>query len=107
MGMAFDVGCGRKDINIIEEMLNNPKLPETTNRNVHFKMADPKGLHLADVIYPDDELDDSTDNFNFLPIGDPTEYPSPTIEWLVDNRNFRAFLDGGSKILNFSGPNYG
>ena len=82
--MAFDVGCGRIDINTVEEMLKNPKLPETIPRALHFRMAEPKGLHLADVIYAADDLEYSTDDSSYLPIiGNPTEYPSPAIEWLV------------------------
>ena len=82
MGIAFDVGFGRKDIKIVEEMLKNPKFPDSKNTPV-FRIADPRGLYLADVIYSDEDLKDSTDDHKKLPIGNPTEYPSRLIEWLV------------------------
>ena len=44
-------------------------------------MADPNGLHLADVRYSEEDIKDSAEHIKFLPIGTPTEYPSPMINW--------------------------
>ena len=44
-------------------------------------MADPRGLHLLDVNYSLEDLEDSSEEVNNCPIGSPTEYPSPMIDW--------------------------
>ena len=101
MGIAFDVGFGRIDIKIVEEMLQNPKFPDLKNP-LMFRMADPRGLYLADVIYSDEDLKDSTDDHTKLPIGNPTEYPSRLIEWLVENC---YFLHPPFRLGNFNDKN--
>ena len=82
MGLAFAVGRGSLDIQTIADKLKNPILPETKTR-IDFKsgMADPCGLHLLDVSYSSEDLLGSTDNSDSLPVGNPTEYPSPMIDW--------------------------
>ena len=82
MGLAFAVGRGSLDIQTIADKLKNPILPETEAR-ADFKtgMADPNGLHLLDVSYSAEDLLSSTDNLDSLPVGNPTEYPSPMIDW--------------------------
>ena len=82
MGLAFGVGAGEIDIETIVDMLKNPKLPETKpNNSIYHRMADPRGLHLADIHYSKEDLEYSTDDYHNLPIGNPTEYPSPMIDW--------------------------
>ena len=82
MGLAFGVGAGQIDIETIEDMLKSPVLPETKPNNaINHRMADPRGLHLADIQYSNEDLEDSTDDINNLPIGNSTEYPSPMIDW--------------------------
>ena len=81
MGLAFSVGSGNADINTIKEMLHNPKFCSNSVGHPIHKLAIPQGLHLADVIYYPEDLTDSTDDKNNLPIGSSTEYPTPNIEW--------------------------
>ena len=82
MGLAFAVGSGTMDIKTIADKLKNPILPETMTRNdFPYRMADPNGLHLADVRYSEEDIKDSADHIKGLPIGTPTEYPSPMINW--------------------------
>ena len=82
MGLAFAVGRGSLDIQTIADKLQNPILPKNEAR-ADFKtgMADPNGLHLLDVSYSAEDLLGSTDTSDSLPVGNPTEYPSPMIDW--------------------------
>ena len=84
MGLAFGVGVGSIDIQTIANMLKNPVLPENKPNNSikgTNRMADPRGLHLLDVNYSLEDLEDSSEEVNNCPIGSPTEYPSPMIDW--------------------------
>ena len=103
MGFAFAVGSGKLPIEVIKEMLNNPKLPDPVPDHkvkcldkiyplTHYRMALPKGLYLADIVYASEDLKDSTDNVIHLPIGDPTSFPSRNIEWFVLNSDIKISL---------------
>ena len=83
MGLAFGVGEGRIDIQTIAHMLKNPVLPENKPNNAikGNRMADPRGLYLLDVNYSPEDLEDSSEDLNDCPIGSPTEWPSPMIDW--------------------------
>ena len=89
MGLAFGVGSGHIAMDSIKALLNDPKLPECVESNhnyFHHRMAYPHGLHLADVVYPPESLEDITDDVSKLPtIGNSTEYQlaCPNIDWYV------------------------
>ena len=89
MGLAFGVGSGHIAMDAIKALLNDPKLPECAESNhnhFHHRMAYPHGLHLADVVYPPESLEDITDDVSKLPtIGNSTEYQlaCPNIDWYV------------------------
>ena len=83
MGLAFGVGEGSIDIQTIADLLKNPVLPENKPGNAikGNRMAEPRGLHLLDVNYSPEDLEGSSEEVNDCPIGSPTEYPSPMIDW--------------------------
>ena len=88
MGLALGVGTGRIDIEAVKDLLQNPKLPETNrppNNKCSHMLAPSKGLTLTDVIYSDEQMKHATDDVMGLPIGNPTGYPSPRIQWSVSN----------------------
>ena len=98
MGLAFGVGSGHIAMDAIKALLNDPKLPECVESNqnhFHHRMAYPHGLHLADVVYPPESLEDITDDVSKLPtIGNSTEYQlaCPNIDWYVILINFFIYI---------------
>ena len=98
MGLAFGVGSGHIAMDAIKALLNDPKLPECAESNhnhFHHRMAYPHGLHLADVVYPPESLEDITDDVSKLPtIGNSTEYQlaCPNIDWYVILTDFFIYL---------------